>query len=405
MKIYRVIILFIFLNGTLKSCAQEIVKSSETFNSISDPVIAVYYLPKDNETVRLISIEKDIPTSTKYIENTYFAQYLLFSDGHKFSFQKDEVLKDFKNSFLITRQKDKTNSLNTILKYYYIEKHKLIYNAQLSVRIESQIYLFNNGNVLISDEYEFNGKTFQFYNPNFKLISKNDPLGEDGFKSSAVYEYDNKLIVMIQSHDSDSLTGNLVLEVYDLNSGNKIHQEKCSTKIEDLTSCIGNSEYVIVFADKKLIKINESGKVMWTKKIDWPNIEMIIIKQGSEVVAVVSDKIQSLSSKTGNIRWSKSFNEINSIKNLNFSSRIGFAALGLYTVFNDSRIGVLLALYDRDKVNSLDKYSTSFLIYDLDGINKYEFINTKDNNTSKMNVIENKILIYNENNINIYEKK
>ena len=76
-----------------------------------------------------------------------------------------------------------------------------------------------------------------------------------------------------------------------------------------------------------------------------------------------------------------------------------------FVFFNDSRIGVLLALYDRDKVNSSDKYSTSFLIYDLDGINKYEFINTKDNNTSKMNVIENKILIYNENNINIYEKK
>ena len=100
MKIYRVILALIFLSGSLKSCAQEIVKSTKLFNSISDPVLAIYYLEKENESVRLVSVEKDIPDSNPNNNKTFFAQYLIFSDGFKITFQKDEVLLDFKNGFL-----------------------------------------------------------------------------------------------------------------------------------------------------------------------------------------------------------------------------------------------------------------------------------------------------------------
>ena len=144
---------------------------------------------------------------------------------------------------------------------------------------------------------------------------------------------------------------------------------------------------------------------MWIRNIDWPSLEMTIVKQGQEVVVVVNDTIQSIALETGRIKWSKSFNDINSIKNLSTTSRIGFGVLRLSTIFNDSSIGVLLAIYDKDKINVSNKYSTSFLIYDLEGINKYVTNNTFNNNTTKMNVLESKILIYNENNINIYEKQ
>ena len=405
MQKYPFFIILIILNLSYQCHSQEIVKSSKTFKTISDPVTAVYYLPSDSDIVRLISIEKDIPDSSPYINNTYFSQYLIFSNGAKLTFQKDEVLIDFKNGFLITRQKNTDDLLYIILRYYNLEKYKLIFKSQISIRVESQILLFNNGNILISDEYEFNGKTFKFYNTNLELISQYDPLGENGFKSSVFYEYDNKLLAAIQSQEPDSITSNLIFEIFDLNSGNKIQEIKSSTRIEDLTSCIGNSNYVLVFADKKLIKINSSGQEMWIRNIDWPSLEMTIVKQRQEVVVVVNDTIQSLALETGRIKWSKSFNDINSIKNLSTTSRIGFGVLRLSTIFNDSSIGVLLAIYDKDKINVSNKYSTSFLIFDLEGINKYVTNNTFNNNTTKMNVLESKILIYNENNINIYEKQ
>ena len=405
MQKYPFFIILIIINLSYQCYSQEIVKSSKTFKTISDPVTAVYYLPSDSDIVRLISIEKNIPDSSPYINNTYFSQYLIFSNGTKLTFQKDEVLIDFKNGFLITRQKNTDNLLYIILRYYNLEKYKLIFKSQISIRVESQIFLFNNGNILISDEYEFNGKTFKFYNTNLELISQYDPLGENGFKSSVFYEYDNKLLAAIQSQEPDSVTSNLIFEIFDLNSGNKIQEIKSSTRIEDLTSCIGNSNYVLVFADKKLIKINSSGQEMWIRNIDWPSLEMAIVKQGQEVVVVVNDIIQSIALETGRIKWSKSFNDINSIKNLSSTSRIGFGVLRLSTIFNDSSIGVLLAIYDKDKINVSNKYSTSFLIYDLEGINKYVTNNAFNNNTSKMNVLESKILIYNENNINIYEKQ
>ena len=216
----KILILFICIGFFIHGFSQEVIKS-RNLTTIKESIKDIYFIPGEEEVVRLTS--KPIYSNTKSgnqntpSEMVSVSQSLIFSDGIKINLIKNETLVDLKENFLVTEQRISEVKDEKIVRNYIIKNKKITLIGQIKIGLEKNIFLLNNGNIIVTDEFELYGKSIQIYDSTLNLISSLTPFRENGYSNVSFYENQDKIIFVFTPVVSDSL-GSLMLEIFDKRS-------------------------------------------------------------------------------------------------------------------------------------------------------------------------------------------
>ena len=232
---------------------------------IKYPTVDINYSLSKNEAVRIcinnVSANGSDSNSNVRFDKFTLNQILVLENGDEIPLKPNERVVSFNDTIYLC-EKYGANNGTKVLSYYILDDHKLMQISQIEISFYEQAILLNNGNFLLTDEYELFGTKFAVYNNKCKLLNENKPF-DSGFSCISWQEFDTKLFVYTYSDD----TNKSILTIVDAATGKSSSKKSFNIDNPFVNKIFVTKNNILFVSENYINAINYDGSNSWSLNI------------------------------------------------------------------------------------------------------------------------------------------
>ena len=295
---------------------------------------------------------------------------LLWQNGKRLLFDKDEKFVDFKNNYVLTGKKFWDRDLKDFK--WNFKKHTLLQRSLLANEDTLIIYKANefifleNGNIVTTNFRDSFGTEINVYSPDFKLTETYNPYMM-GFSDITMATNDKVVIAVVyptRTHRDNMLK----LLFINAENGNLLYEKELYNNFSTSRIYPVNNFFVL-YGDGWLNAVNNKGKIIWDRSFDKP--AFITSGMGRKYFYVLTNKeLFSLKKKNGSTHWSKKLESVYKSKldkELAEVTDIKIKPLGIYSIFDGEYAGLLVGQSRKGLNTKKFIYNVALYLFDKNG--------------------------------------
>ena len=382
---------------------------SYSFLETKDNIIEVYNFPETDEIFKIYSnslgpkILDHGPAADMVTEA--FEDGLIWDSGKKISFSISERFLDYKNGLIFTTtsvwKTYKKEFITEIGSYTILQNSLLKSDKKLIIGNNDQIYVLNNGNIIVTNLHEYYGTKVDIYSSGFELLESYNPFLV-GFGNVQYAENENEILFVFHPTKS-SREDMLKLLVVDSNTGSLKYEKEVFNNFS-ASAVYALKDLFVIYGDGWLNAVNNKGEIVWDKSFDAPE-KIFECNDNNCFYFLTAEQLFCMKKKNGHIKWKKDLSSIYQNKleeKVDKYTDIALSVLDLEVIFNGENIGIIIGQTSKTMHSTTHKYNGILYILDKDGntIDQVEY-------DKKYKLIElisdgDKIKIVNDNEVIIY---
>ncbi len=339
-----------------------------------DTIIEVYENKETGEVFKVFAndlglrILEQRPT-TDMLAHAY--QYgLLWQNGKRLLFDKDEKFVDFKNSYILTGKEIWDNKLNdfkwNFIKYTLLQRSFLANEDNLVIYKANEFIFLENGNIVTTNFRDSFGTEINIYSPDFNLIETYNPYMM-GFTDITIAT-NNKVVIAVVYPTRTQSDNMLKLLFINADNGNLLHEKELFDNFStNMIYTVNN--FFVLYGDGWFNAVNNKGKIIWDRSFDKP-IFVASGTTGKYFYVLTNKELFSLKKKNGSTQWS---NKLESVyiskldKELAGVTDIEIKPLGIYSIFDGEYAGLLIGQSRKGLNTKKFIYNVALYLFDKKG--------------------------------------
>ncbi|MBC8415945.1 MAG: hypothetical protein H8E11_05900 [Candidatus Cloacimonetes bacterium] len=374
-----------------------------------DTIIDVYENSETGEVFKVFAndlglrILEQRPT-THMLAQAY--QYgLLWQNGKRLLFDKDEKFVDFKNSYILTGKEFWDRYLKdykwNFIKYTLLQRSLLANEDNLIIYKANEFIFLGNGNIVTTNFRDSFGTEINIYSPDFKLIETYNPYMM-GFTNVSIAT-NNKVIIAVVYPTRAHQDNMLKLLFINADSGNLLFEKELYNNFSTSRIYPVNNFFVL-YGDGWFNAVNNKGRIIWDRSFDKPTF--VTSGMESKYFYVLTNKeLFSLKKKNGSTNWSKKLESVYKSKldeELAGVSDIKIKPLGIYSIFDGEYAGLLVGQSRQGLNTKKFIYNVALYLFDKKGelqktiecCERTRFVKVLPNDNSFKIITDDEIKIY-----------
>jgi len=339
-----------------------------------DTIIEVY---ESNETGEVFKVfENDLglrileqrPTTDMLAQA--FQYGLLWQNGKRLLFDKDEKFVDFKDNYILTGKEFWDRDLNdfkwNFTKYTLLQRSLLANEENLMIYKANEFIVLENGNIVTTNFRDSFGTEINIYSSDFQLIETYNPYMM-GFTDITLATNNNVVIAVV--YPTRTNRGNMLKLLFiNANNGDLLYEKELYNNFST-SKIYPVNNFFVLYGDGWLNTVNNKGKIIWDRSFDKP--AFVTFGKESKYFQVLTNKeLFSLKKKNGSTNWSKKLESVYRSKldkELAGVTDIKIKPLGIYSIFDGEYVGLLVGQSRKGLNTRKFIYNVALYLFDKNG--------------------------------------
>ena len=374
-----------------------------------DTIIEVYENSEAGEVFKVFAndlglrILEQRPT-THMLAQAY--QYgLLWQNGKRLLFDKDERFVAFNNNYILTGKEFWDRYLKDykwdFIKYTLLQRSLLTNEDNLIIYKANEFIFLENGNIVTTNFRDSFGTEINIYSPDFKLIETYNPYMM-GFTNVSIAT-NNKVIIAVVYPTRSHRDNMLKLLIINADSGNLLFEKELYNNFSTSRIYPVNNFFVL-YGDGWFNAVNDKGSIIWDRSFDKP-VFVASGKAGKYFYVLTNEELFSLKKKNGSTNWSKKLELVYKsklVKELAGIADIKIKPLGIYSLLNGEYAGLLVGQSRQGLNTKKFIYNVALYLFDKKGelqktiecCERTRFVKVLPNDNSFKIITDDEIKIY-----------
>jgi hypothetical protein len=339
-----------------------------------DTIIEVYEIKETGEVFKIfkndlgLRILEQRPTADMLAQAYQYG--LLWQNGKRLLFDKDEKFVDFNSNYILTAKEFWDRDLNDFkwdfTKYTLLQKSLLANEDDLVIYKANEFVFLENGNIVTTNFRDSYGTEINIYSPDFKLIETYNPYMM-GF-TDITMATNNKVVIAVVYPTRTHRDNMLKLLFINANNGNLLYEKELYNNFST-NQIYPVNNFFVLYGDGWLNAVNNKGRIIWDKSFDKP----ISVTSGMErkyFYVLTNKELFSLKKKNGHTHWSEKLESVYKSKldkELAGITDIKIKPLGIYSLLNGEYAGLLVGQSRKGLNIKKFIYNVALYLFDENG--------------------------------------